>query len=100
MKRKRQTPRARLVDLLCEHGFAVCEDDISWVRGAWAHDHFDVTHRWTANVVRVADGKRVEITGRDSITKCAQFGIELEEKPDDLYGDYGASAKTPQSLSL
>lgn len=94
-QRKTRSPRERLVDLLCDLGFAACEDDISWVQGYWAHDQQDVTHRWTANVVRVADGKRVEITGRDTITRCARFGIRLDEKPSDLYGDYGASAALP-----
>lgn len=92
-RRRRQTPRDSLVDMLCDLGFAACVDDITWVRGAHSHITSDVTHRWVAVVQRVSDQKRVEITGSESITKCVRYGFTLSPAGGDYYGDFVATPK-------
>lgn len=88
---KRDTPREILArHLTRDHGMHCEAEDISWVRGAWSHVHFDVTHRWTA--IAQHNGKRVEITGIESITRSARYGVTLEKNGPDspYYGDYSA----------
>lgn len=88
---KRETPREILARHLSrDHGMHCEAEDISWVKGAWSHVKFDVTHRWTA--IAEKDGKRIEIAGIESITKSARYGVTLEKNGPNspYYGDYSA----------
>lgn len=86
---KRETPREVLArHLTRDHGMRCESEDISWVKGAWSHVSHDVTHRWTA--IAEKNGKRVEITGIESITKCARYGVSLEPAGNEYYGDFVA----------
>lgn len=87
------TPREKLASILREqHGITCESEDITYLKGYWTHMHQDCLDRWTC--IGLKDGKRVEITGINTITDCAKFGVKLTvNKPgSELYGEFVAQA--------
>lgn len=92
---KRETPRERLARHLRDAGFNCESEDITGLQGAWRHARMDCLDTWTARCWK--DGKRVEITGLNTMTECARFGVSIEknEPASPYYGDFTAAAKFP-----
>jgi len=92
----RDTPRERMDKHLAAYGIAIGHpDDISVTTGYWTHTTADVTERWRVRGEK--DGKRIEVTGLDSLTRCYRGCIIRPAKPsDEVYGDYVVSALPPR----
>jgi hypothetical protein len=90
---KRATPRERVAAHLEDLGIIVYPEDIITLEGAWRHRRMDCLDHWTVYGID-AQGKRVEITGINTLTKC-QRGIVLKpnERGSPYYGDFTAEPK-------
>lgn len=92
------TPREKLAEhLRREHNISCESEDITFLKGYWTHMHQDCLDRWTC--IGFKDGKRVEITGINTITNCARFGVSLSVNGpnSELYGDFVA---TPNEIKI
>ncbi len=87
-----RSPRLRVANQLWDLGFQFHEDDIWFAHGGIHLLYNDVLERWRLVCLDKND-KEVEITGADTLTKCAK-GLKLEPNTPDtcLYGDLVASA--------
>lgn len=88
----RDTPRERMDKHLAAAGIEIGHPDDIWVaRGYWTHTKADCVERW--RVVGIKDGKRVEVTGVDSLTACYRgCSIKPTERNAEVYGDYTVTA--------
>lgn len=96
-RKRRPTPRERLAaHLLDAHGIDVDPAAISVPEGFYRTSYADCVERWN---VRGTDrtGKAVEVSGLDSVTDCARYGVTLDPDADGcgVYGDFAAEAKRP-----
>lgn len=88
----RDTPRERMDKHLAAMGIEIGHPDDIWVvKGFWAQARADCAERW--RVKGFKDGKRIEVTGLDSLTACYRgCTIRPAERSDEVYGDYVVTA--------